>query len=223
MTPALRLVYGCPKWCTEDHTVQAGVDREYHSGEDLEVRLPDGTVLMEAHLVHEAGEKYPQLAVFGPGLDALKADDVMLLGADEAAALEADLQRFLRRFQKAANVLQGNRPKRPKKNKRPLPSSLQHAPRETRLYLAERDGRRCFYCRTPFNDMRTATADHYIPRSLWDCNLPANLVLSCEPCNIAKADHLTWSTAAVLLAWAGREAPEAGETPLVERSEAACS
>ncbi|WP_371547968.1 HNH endonuclease [Streptomyces sp. NBC_00554] len=222
MTPALRLVYGCPKWCTEDHTIQQGEDRECHSGEGLELSLPDGTLMMEARLVHEAGEKFPQLAVFGPGLDALKVDDVTLLGADEAAALEADVQRFLHRIQKAARFLQGNRPKRPKKNKRALPPSLQHAPRETRLYLAERDGRRCFYCRTPFDGMREATADHYIPRSAWECNLPANLVLSCEPCNTAKADQLTWSMAAVLLAWAGREASEAGETPSWGRAEAAC-
>ncbi|MFM9595788.1 HNH endonuclease [Streptomyces scabiei] len=211
MTPDLRLVYGCPKWCTEDHTVQAGEDRECHAGADMGIRLQDGTAMVEARLVHEAGEKYPQLAVFGPGLDALRVDDVTMLGADEAAALEAEVQRFLHRLQKAARALQGNRPKRPKKNPRTLPPSLQHAPKETRLYLAERDGRRCFYCRVPFDDMRTATADHYIPRSVWECNMPANLVLSCEPCNVAKADKLTWSMAAVLLAWQAREGGTAGD------------
>lgn len=221
MTPDLRLVYGCPKWCAEDHTVQQGEDREYHAGAEWELSTPDGSTVMGAHLVLEPGERFPQLAVFGPGLGC-RLDDVTLLGADEAAALEADVQRFLQRIQKAARTLQGNRPKRPRKNPRTLPPSLQHAPKETRLYLAERDGRRCFYCRTPFDDMRTATADHYIPRSVWDCNMPANLVLSCEPCNVTKSDQLTWSMAAVLLAWAGREAPAAGETPVQAPTGAAC-
>ena len=209
-TRELKLVYGCPKWCVEDHTVQAGEDRECHSGAEMEIRLPDGATMMEARLVHDAGEKYPQLAVFGPGLDALKVDDVTLLGADEAAALEAEVQRFLHRLQKAARTLQGNRPKRPRKNPRTLPPSLQHASKETRLYLAERDGRRCFYCRTPFDGMTGATTDHYVPYSLWPCNMPANLVLACRSCNEAKGDRLTWSMAAVLLAWAGREAAEDG-------------
>jgi 5-methylcytosine-specific restriction endonuclease McrA len=221
MTPDLRLVYGCPKWCTEDHTVQQGEDRDYHAGDDWQLRLPDGTVMMEARLVHEAGQKFPQLAVNGPDLGVL-LDDVQLLGADEAYALEAELQRLLHRIQKAARTLQGNRPPRPKKPTKPG----QHARNgwhETRLYLAERDGWHCFYCRTPFDRLRGVTIDHYVPKSRWACNLPANLVLACEPCNLAKGDRLTWSMAAVLLAWAGREAPAAGEQPARTPAVAACS
>lgn len=74
--------------------------------------------------------------------------------------------------------------------------------RETRLYLAERDGRRCFYCRTEFDRLKGVSVDHYVPKSLWPCNLPANLVLACWGCNSRKSDRLTWSMAAVLLAWA---------------------
>ncbi|MER5384477.1 HNH endonuclease [Streptomyces sp. NPDC002688] len=239
MTPDLRLVYGCPKWCAEDHSVQQGADRECHSGPGWAVRLPDGTPMMEARLVHEAGEKFPQLAVFGPGLDALKVEDVTLLGADEAAALEADLQRFLHRIQKAARVLQGNRPPRKKPCKPGFRARA--AWREMRLYLAERDGRQCFHCRTPFDSLKSVTIDHYVPKSLWACNLPANLVLACQPCNGRKSDRLTWSMAAVLLAWhrgqagapdrhtvtvtpgtVGREAPAAGQRPLPAPSVAAC-
>jgi 5-methylcytosine-specific restriction endonuclease McrA len=75
--------------------------------------------------------------------------------------------------------------------------------REVRFYLAERDGWQCFYCRAPFSRLAGMTMSHYVPRSLWACNLPANLVLACEPCNQAKADGLTWSMAAVLLAYRG--------------------
>ncbi|BDD72999.1 HNH endonuclease [Streptomyces violaceoruber] len=76
--------------------------------------------------------------------------------------------------------------------------------RETRLYLAERDGRRCFYCRSQFDGLKGATIDHYIPKSVWACNLPANLVLACQRCNTRKNNRLTWSMAAVLLAHADR-------------------
>ncbi|MVO86650.1 hypothetical protein GPA10_18270 [Streptomyces sp. p1417] len=88
--------------------------------------------------------------------------------------------------------------------------------RETRLYLAERDGRHCFYCRTEFDKLKGVSIDHYVPYSVLGCNLPANLVLACQPCNEAKADRLTWSMAAVLLAWAtgeGGTAREAGGAP----------
>lgn len=62
--------------------------------------------------------------------------------------------------------------------------------RSRRRLLAARDGLHCAYCRTPFSDPQQATLDHVIPRSLlptWD---PAFLVLSCEPCNAAKADQM---------------------------------
>ncbi|MBV2357819.1 HNH endonuclease [Streptomyces sp. J2-1] len=88
---------------------------------------------------------------------------------------------------------------------------MQHCWPETRLYLAERDGLRCFYCGTGFETSKEATIDHYVPRALWSCNLPANLVLSCEPCNMAKADRLTWSMAAALLAWTAEEGGTSGE------------
>ncbi|QIJ66489.1 HNH endonuclease [Streptomyces sp. JB150] len=103
------------------------------------------------------------------------------------------------------------KPKRKRKNRRPLPPSLQGSTRETRLYLAERDGWQCFYCRRPFERLDEATTDHYVPRSLWACNLPANLVLACEPCNRAKDDRLTWSMAALLLAWEAGEGGAAGD------------
>ncbi|MFF4270144.1 HNH endonuclease [Streptomyces sp. NPDC001536] len=194
----LKVVNGCPKWCVEDHGDEPPEDWG-HASEDWQVSLPDGTLMMEACLVLEPGAKFPQLAVSGPGFGVL-ADDVELLGADEARALEANLHRFTARIQQAQRILQGNRPPRkkpcrPGQNKR----SGWH---ETRLYLAERDGRRCFYCRTQFDALRGVTIDHYIPKSMWACNLPANLVLACDGCNQAKADRLTWSMAALLLHWA---------------------
>jgi hypothetical protein len=200
----LRLVHGCPKWCTEDHSTEPPEDWG-HASEDWQVALPDGTLMLEARLVWEPDEKFPQLAVNGPGFGVL-ADDVALLGADEAAALEADVQRFLRRLQKAQRILQGNRP--PKKKPCKPGFRARAAWRETRLYLAERDGRRCFYCRTEFDTLRGVTIDHYVPKSLWPCNLPANLVLACKACNHAKADRLTWSMAAVLLAWTSQQEQE---------------
>lgn len=166
----------------------------------------------------------PQIVVSGSFASFI--EDVTLLDLESAHAFNADLQRFAAHVQRMTAALRSaaaQQPKAKKPKKRPLPPSLQHCSRETRLYLAERDGRRCFYCRTPFDGMRDATQDHYIPRSLWECNLPANLVLSCEPCNKAKDDKLTWSMAAALLAWAGREEAEGRETPFPEPSVAACS
>lgn len=251
MTPDLRLVYGCPKWCTEDHTIQAGEDREHHNGTVRELRLPDGRVALEASLTLEPGTPLPQLVVSGSVTSFI--DDVQLLGLADAKAFEAEVQRFASHVSRMTATLraaeaQQPRPKKPKKHG--MPPSLQHASRETRLYLAERDGRHCFYCRTPFDSMRDATTDHYVPKSVWPCNMPANLVLACEPCNRAKDDRLTWSMAALLLAWqreqpvtvpdrhtatvtpcrtgtgpvtAGREAPAAGEQPSRAPAVSACS
>lgn len=202
MSPDLRLVCGCPKWCAEDHTVQADEDREHHTSAVKELRLPDGRLVLEASLTQETGAPVPQLVVSG-SLGPF-VDDVQLLDLEAARTFEADLQRFAAHVQRMTNTLRSavaQQPKAGKPKKRPLPPSLQHAGPEMRLYLAERDGRRCFYCRTPFDGLKEATADHYIPRSLWGCNMPANLVLSCEPCNKGKDDRLTWSMAAVLLAW----------------------
>ncbi|MDX3841037.1 HNH endonuclease [Streptomyces europaeiscabiei] len=245
-TRELKLVNGCPKWCTEDHTVQAGEDREHHNGTVRELRLPGGRLALEASLTLEPGTAVPQLVVSGSVGSFM--DDVQLLGLADAKAFEAEVQRFashVSRMTATLRVAEAQQP-RPKK---PNPGQLQRAAwRETRLYLAERDGRRCFYCRTEFDRLRDVSIDHYIPKSVWACNLPANLVLSCEPCNRGKGDRLTWSMAAVLLAWqheqqatvpdrhtvtvtpcrtgtgtAGREAPAAGEQPSWEPAVAACS
>lgn len=72
-----------------------------------------------------------------------------------------------------------------------------------RRSLAARDGSRCFYCGTPFEDAGTeATFDHFLPVSVWKrgsngravrrCHEPFNLVLACEPCNQAKGSRLPW-------------------------------
>lgn len=73
--------------------------------------------------------------------------------------------------------------------------------RMIRDYLAERDGRRCFYCRDLFPEdlAGVATLDHYIPFSVWPMNKPRNLRLACVPCNQAKADRLPWPVVWVLL------------------------
>lgn len=238
----MRLIYGCPKWCTEDHTVQAGEDREHHNGTVRELRLPDGRLALEASLTLEPGTPLPQLVVSG-SLDSY-VDDVQLLGLADAKAFAAEVQRFAAHVTRMTSTLRVAEAQQPRP-KKPNPGQRARAGwRETRLYLAERDGRRCFYCRTEFDRLRGVTIDHYVPKSVWPCNLPANLVLSCRPCNLRKDDRLTWSMAAVLLAWQrtqlgtvpdrhavtgtravatpGREAPEGGETPLPEPAVAAC-
>ena len=219
-TRELKLVNDCPKWCTEDHTVQAPEDRNYHSGETRELQLPDGRVALDVTLVHESGEHLPQLAVSTGALTAL-LDEVELLDDDQAAKLEATLMALTQHVQRARRLLRGAQQVAKKKHN---PGQRDRAAwRETRLYLAERDGRRCFYCRTEFEALKGVTIDHYTPKSVWPCNLPANLVLACYGCNTAKSDSLTWSMAAVLLAWAGREAPEDGEQPSWEPAATACS
>lgn len=233
----LRLVYGCPKWCTEDH---AGVPLEdlAHESDAWELRLPDGRLMMDARVSLEPGETLPRLVVAGQGIDAFM-DDVAVLDAEQASQFANALQSFTQRVQHTLRTLEG-KPSGTPAGKKPNPGQRARAAwRETRLYLAERDGRRCFYCRTEFDKLKGVTIDHYVPKSVWPCNLPANLVLSCPGCNHAKGDRLTWSMAAVLLAWQtvtvtvtrdghapgtpGREAPAAGETPLPEPAVAACS
>ncbi|MFJ8934186.1 HNH endonuclease [Streptomyces sp. NPDC102365] len=72
--------------------------------------------------------------------------------------------------------------------------------RRKRVRLAERDGARCFYCRTPFADPAAqGTFDHYMPWALWPTNCAFNLVLACDPCNTVKADHLP--VGLLLLLW----------------------
>lgn len=68
-----------------------------------------------------------------------------------------------------------------------------------RLYLAERDGWHCHYCRKPFQRLRKITMDHYVPYRLWPTYLPANLVLACVPCNTRKADALPVMFALLIL------------------------
>ncbi|MDX2515472.1 HNH endonuclease [Streptomyces stelliscabiei] len=242
----LRLVYGCPKWCTEDHTVQAGEDREHHNGAVRELRLPDGRQVLEASLTREPGEQLPRLVVSGTVGSFF--DEVQLLDDDQAGELEGSLMAFLHYVQHSRRYLRGAQQVAKKK---PNPGQRSRSAwRETRLYLAERDGRRCFYCHTEFDTLKGVSIDHWVPKSLWPCNMPANLRLACRPCNQAKGDTLPWSMAAVLLAWQreqpvtvpdrhtvtatpcrtgtgpvtpGREAPAAGETPSWEPAVAACS
>lgn len=218
----LKLVNGCPSWCVEDHGNEPPEDWG-HATDEWELRLPDGTLMMSAQLVHEPDAGLPQLAVFTPLLGPL-GDGVALLGADGIRQLENALQTFTARVQRAIRPAQGLSARKGKSGRRVGDSKdARMGWRETRLYLAERDGRRCFYCRTEFDGLKGVTIDHYVPYSLMPCNMPANLVLSCQACNEAKGAQLTWSMAAVLLAWAGREAPEAGEQPSWEPAEAACS
>lgn len=210
----LRLVYGCPKWCTEDHTVQAGEDREHHAGRVRELRLPDGHLVLEASLTVEPGRPVPQLVVAG-SLD-LVVDDVQLLDLDSAQLFANDLQRFASHVQQMTATLRTAAASVPRRKKTKPGKSIRSGWHETRLYLAERDGRRCFYCRTEFDALRGVTIDHYVPKSVWACHLPANLVLACADCNHAKGDRLTWSMAAVLLAWA-REGGAARDDNTVPR------
>lgn len=199
----LRLVYGCPKWCVEDHALQAGKDREHHAGAVHELRLPDGRLIVEASLALETGAEAPRLVV----CESLGSfvDDVTLLSLEDARAFDAATQRFAAHVQRMTNTLRVAEAQRPKPKRFNPGQRARAAWRETRLYLAERDGRRCFYCHTEFDKLRAVTIDHYVPKSMWACNLPANLVLSCRPCNLRKGDRLTWSMAAVLVAWAARE------------------
>ncbi|WP_326583325.1 HNH endonuclease [Streptomyces sp. NBC_00481] len=250
----LQLVNGCPSWCVEDHTNEPPEDWG-HGGEEWELRLPDGRLMMDARVTLEPGEALPTLVV-GGSLNAM-LDDVLVLDVEGARQFENALQSFTQRVQRAQRLLRG-RSVHPGKSGRRFGESkdARMGWRETRLYLAERDGRRCFYCRTEFDGLKGVTIDHYVPYSLMQCNMPANLVLSCQACNERKGAQLTWSMAAVLLAWqreqpvtvpdrhtvtgtpcrtgtgpvtrdghgtAGREAPAAGEQPLLAPAVAACS
>lgn len=61
--------------------------------------------------------------------------------------------------------------------------------RELRGILVQRDGARCWYCRSPFLDLDASTIDHLVPRSHGGSWSLTNLVLACGPCNEAKADR----------------------------------
>lgn len=68
--------------------------------------------------------------------------------------------------------------------------------------LAERHGGCCFYCRRGFTDELPSTLDHYVPHRLWPGWAPENLVLACEPCNLAKSGVLPPVMARLLLSLA---------------------
>jgi hypothetical protein len=218
----LHLAYDCPKWCQSDHSTDTPAEDQSHEGKLTEVRMPDGSLVFDVQMVREATAQRPELVVTGPFQGI--ALEVALLDAEQAENLHMQLMRAAEAVRHTLRTLAGKRPKSSKQRSREnLGKDARTGWRETRYYLAERDGRHCFYCRTPFDGMAGATTDHYVPYSLWQCNMPANLVLSCRSCNEAKGDRLTWSMAAVLLAWAGREAPEDGEQPSWEPAVAACS
>lgn len=48
--------------------------------------------------------------------------------------------------------------------------------------LIERDGNRCFYCATSFDEVKP-TKEHLVPRTAGGPDHLSNLFLSCEPCN----------------------------------------
>lgn len=50
-----------------------------------------------------------------------------------------------------------------------------------------RENPRCFYCQSPV-DRKTATVDHFTPKSKGGRNHRDNFVLSCKKCNQAKGD-----------------------------------
>lgn len=78
--------------------------------------------------------------------------------------------------------------------------------RNMRDQLARRDGGRCLYCRRGVTNVQTLTFDHYLPqwlgkRCAWSgLHDLRNLVLACEPCNVAKFDGLPWPLVWLLLA-----------------------
>jgi 5-methylcytosine-specific restriction endonuclease McrA len=65
-----------------------------------------------------------------------------------------------------------------------------HNRERKRRQLASRDGgARCHYCGVR-QKLRRLTIDHVIPSSRGGSNTLTNLVLACEACNHAKADHI---------------------------------
>ena len=75
--------------------------------------------------------------------------------------------------------------------------------REMKLRIWRRDGLRCRYCGEQLRAPRpgeaangadgVATIDHVIPRAKGGTNERHNLVTSCTPCNLDKADRLVES------------------------------
>jgi len=101
----MHLITGCPKWCVEDHGNEPPEDWG-HGAEEWVLRLPNGTLLMTAQLVHEPGASLPQLAVSGPPLGTL-LDDVALLAAEDVRQFENALQAFTSRVQRTRRLLTG--------------------------------------------------------------------------------------------------------------------
>lgn len=58
-----------------------------------------------------------------------------------------------------------------------------------RAALIERDGPACFYCERAFGPDLPPTFDHVEPRCRRRSWKLQDLVLACQPCNAAKADH----------------------------------
>ena len=57
---------------------------------------------------------------------------------------------------------------------------------QLRSYVFHRDGRRCAYCGT--TKAERYELDHIAPKSSGGSNRPSNLVVSCQSCNLAKAN-----------------------------------
>jgi 5-methylcytosine-specific restriction endonuclease McrA len=57
--------------------------------------------------------------------------------------------------------------------------------------LADRDGRRCFYCGDPNIRLRWLTLDHVWPQAFGGTNDLSNLVLACAPCNNRKGSTIS--------------------------------
>ncbi|WP_222623764.1 HNH endonuclease [Streptomyces buecherae] len=73
--------------------------------------------------------------------------------------------------------------------------------------LARRHGARCAYCRARFADLKAATLDHVVPRSLYPTWRVQDLVLACVTCNNRKDDALPLSVALLLCARYGQPQP----------------
>ncbi|WP_269785620.1 HNH endonuclease [Streptomyces buecherae] len=73
--------------------------------------------------------------------------------------------------------------------------------------LARRHGARCAYCRARFADLKAATLDHVVPRSLYPTWRVQDLVLACVTCNHRKGDALPLSVALLLCAHYGQPQP----------------
>lgn len=56
------------------------------------------------------------------------------------------------------------------------------------MNLSKRNGKACYYCRTPFNDVVTRTKDHIVAKSRGGFDKEENYVDACPVCNQWKAD-----------------------------------